>query len=586
MREIDAEEREAPSRAGAWGGPRDRTALQLIAEDVVARSGFGVCTIEVLRTDGLLETVAVAGPAAVAGRTPGRAVPLESTGSDLDVGATFGTLTFVAAEWSGAADGPVRGDGWRRGDVLVARLTDDTSALRALLHLDEPVGGRRPVGEELRALSDSLQLAFRAVVTTVEREALAQQVRMAQAARTMIRSASGRLELPELLDAATHELRDAFRAERLQIEVRPPPGEDATDYGVSPDFYLELEQALHRVWRREGVLIAEPGQVWGDPELAPQHRELLARSLREQGLGSLVLVPIGTARQLLGALLIHRRLGEQRWTDSETVAALDVGRDLAAAILQARALESEHALHAELRRTDEYRRELVSTVSHELKNPIGVLLGHVEMLGLEDDAGAELAAGRAGVSLRAMARAARRLQVLADDLLTMSRLEQPGAGVRPPLPIDLARVLAEAVDDLALEVEQHRVTLVVEAAPERATVLGDADDLFRVFVNVVGNAVKYSDPGGTVRLCLEPHVGGMRLTCTDEGLGISEADQARLFSHFFRSTNPRALARPGTGLGLAIVQRVVEQHGGRVELESELGRGTTVRVWLPAAAGD
>ena len=114
--------------------------------------------------------------------------------------------------------------------------------------------------------------------------------------------------------------------------------------------------------------------------------------------------------------------------------------------------------------------------------------------------------------------------------------------------------------------------------------LGDADELDRVCANLVSNAVKYTPEGrrrdGPPRASSADDVV---LTCHDEGIGMSPEDVARLGTEFFRSSNPHALAQPGTGLGLAIVRRIVERHAGRLEIESELGEGSTFQVHLPAA---
>ncbi len=117
--------------------------------------------------------------------------------------------------------------------------------------------------------------------------------------------------------------------------------------------------------------------------------------------------------------------------------------------------------------------------------------------------------------------------------------------------------------------------------------LGDAEELDRVCANLVSNAVKYTPADGAVSIRVEvaggQHPGQVVLTVADEGIGISEEDLARLGTEFFRSSNPAAVAQPGTGLGLAIVQRIVRRHHGRLEIESELGKGSIFRVFLPAA---
>jgi signal transduction histidine kinase len=119
---------------------------------------------------------------------------------------------------------------------------------------------------------------------------------------------------------------------------------------------------------------------------------------------------------------------------------------------------------------------------------------------------------------------------------------------------------------------------------DAGAVAGDPEELHRLVGNLVSNAVKYSRDGGRVQVGLARVEGDVVLTVADDGIGISETDRARLFTEFFRSTNPAALERPGTGLGLAIVARIVARHGGRVEVDSELGTGTTVTVTLPVEA--
>ena len=127
--------------------------------------------------------------------------------------------------------------------------------------------------------------------------------------------------------------------------------------------------------------------------------------------------------------------------------------------------------------------------------------------------------------------------------------------------------------------------LVVEVSvPEHPVLaLGEREELDKVVLNVVSNAVKYTPEGRRVRITLEAATDVVVLRVADEGLGISEADQAQLFTEFFRSNNPEAVAQPGTGLGLAIVKRIIERHRGQVEVDSTLGEGSTFTVTLPIA---
>ena len=139
------------------------------------------------------------------------------------------------------------------------------------------------------------------------------------------------------------------------------------------------------------------------------------------------------------------------------------------------------------------------------------------------------------------------------------------------------------LDLSSVAAERKGLTVVVEAPDLPVLASGDADELDRVFANLVSNAVKYTPAGRQITVNLAQDDSVVTMTCTDQGIGISDDDQVRLFQEFFRSTNPQAVAEPGTGLGLTIVKRILERHDGQIEVSSELGRGSTFTVTLPAA---
>ena len=127
--------------------------------------------------------------------------------------------------------------------------------------------------------------------------------------------------------------------------------------------------------------------------------------------------------------------------------------------------------------------------------------------------------------------------------------------------------------------ERAGITLHLVGDTRPAVVLADPREVASAITNLVDNAVKYSDPGDEIWLGIERRAdGGLTFSCKDEGIGISEADQPNLFNPLFRSTNEEALMRPGTGLGLGIVREIMQRHGGSVEVDSTLGRGTCVRL--------
>ncbi|MGA9746527.1 MAG: HAMP domain-containing sensor histidine kinase [Nocardioides sp.] len=586
---LDAVER---PRGDGWGDDEARGALRLIAEDARTRAGFTVCAVEVLRADDMLEFVAIAGSDGGEAQLMRRASPLAAMKPALSLGAAYGAWTFVAQEWmtptatqqmidyGWVPDIPDTEDPlqWRAMDMLVARVVDDRGHLRALMYLDEPLSGRRPTPDQLRALADEMQLVLRAVLTAIEREELLQQVRLAGAAREVVRASSGRLGYRDLLSQTHDHLVAGFRADDLDVHVfadaHPDRISDSPAH-LPRRLIASVEAAARRCWEMQSVVIVEPGHVWGDDDLDRLHRHELTKHLTDQDAGEVVVVPVGAGPEPLGMIVIARQLGGARWTESESWAALDIGHDVGRAILNTRAHDREQELIAELRRLDDYRIELISTVSHELKNPLGVIVGHVEMLESVPDL-PELAK----TSIQAMGRSSARLTAVVDDLLLLSRMGNTDAPL-PRLQVDLVTVLAEVIEDEAVRAQQQDVTFRTPTYDGALTVTGDPDLLFRLCSNLVNNAVKYSHPGGVVDLSLDRDGDEVVLTCSDEGLGISEEDQAKLFGEFFRSTNPEALGRPGTGLGLAIVARIVSRHGGRIEVSSVLGSGTTFQVTLP-----
>jgi two-component system phosphate regulon sensor histidine kinase PhoR len=580
------------ARTSSWGGTGARAELRRIAEDARLRAGFEVGAVEVLRPDGFLELVAFCGRPE--DRTVmGGSFSLAHAMRVFREGSRYGDFAFLGEEdMAPDLQDAIRGygyvpslpdtgdpDAWRPLDMLVGRVADDTGRLRALLHLDEPVGGRRPPPEQLVLIAADLELVLQAVLATVDREDLSRQARLDETAREVARAAAIRPDQASLLASVRPVLHAGFRAAELHVHLDGADGRDGTGGpDPLPDRLRDaLVAAARRGWRSRRVVVAEPGRVWGDDPLDHDHRAEVTDHLRARGAAELLVVPVGAGHEWMGMLVVLRDGRSDRWTEGESNAALGVGHDLGRALLSARSHERERELIAELQRLDQYRAELVATVSHELKNPLGVILGHVELM----DALPGLP-GAARTSLAAVARGAGRLSAVVDDLLLLSRMGNPDTPlVRAS--VDLAALLAEVVEDESQRAEQSGVTMT-STTYDAGAVAGDPEELHRLVGNLVSNAVKYSRDGGRVQVALARVEGDVVLTVADDGIGISETDRARLFTEFFRSTNPAALERPGTGLGLAIVARIVARHGGRVEVDSELGTGTTVTVTLPVDA--
>jgi two-component system phosphate regulon sensor histidine kinase PhoR len=236
------------------------------------------------------------------------------------------------------------------------------------------------------------------------------------------------------------------------------------------------------------------------------------------------------------------------------------------------------------------RSDFVANVSHELKTPLSAIRGFAETL--REGALDEPQTARRFVDR--ILDQCRRLQMLLDDLLTLSRLESPDVP-RESRPVDLARLLERSVETVSARARERRIDVEVEVAPALPPLVGDANGLERLVLNLLDNAIKYNRPGGlvTVRLALDEAPAPaeapastspeLTLSVADTGIGIPAAARERIFERFYRVDTGRARDEGGTGLGLAIVKHVAQSHGGRVEVDSRPGRGSTFRVHLPAA---
>ncbi len=231
----------------------------------------------------------------------------------------------------------------------------------------------------------------------------------------------------------------------------------------------------------------------------------------------------------------------------------------------------------ELRRLERLRRELVANVSHELRTPLTAIRGFAEML-----RDAELSPAERGRHLEVILRHAGRLERLTDDLLELARLE---GGERPlhPEPVDPAALARRLLRELAPLLERRGLEARVEeeaGGPIRA--LADPRALEEVLVNLLDNAVKYTEPGGRIALRALVREGQVRIEVEDTGIGIPASDLPRIFERFYRVDKGRSRELGGTGLGLAIVKHLVQAMGGEVGVSSRLGAGTRFRVDLPA----
>jgi two-component system, OmpR family, sensor histidine kinase SenX3 len=295
------------------------------------------------------------------------------------------------------------------------------------------------------------------------------------------------------------------------------------------------------------------------------------------------------ASALLGGRLLHAddlepsRLrdavhGAQRGAGRSEVTFEAFGRSIEAVVTETGPPRSVLLVARDItaaRQTEQLRRNFVANASHELKTPVASILGLTSAL---ERAADDPDATRRFVGM--LGREAERLSLLVSDLLDLSRLESDAGPMRP---VRLDRTLLEQCEKLRGGAEKAEIALHVGPLAE-SPVMGRASDLGQMVHNLLANAVRYTPPGGEVRVSLVRDGTTAAVRVADTGIGIPAADLDRVFERFYRVDVARDRETGGTGLGLAIVKHVVETHGGEISVTSVLGSGSTFTARLPLLA--
>jgi len=229
-------------------------------------------------------------------------------------------------------------------------------------------------------------------------------------------------------------------------------------------------------------------------------------------------------------------------------------------------------------RAERAARSLISDLSHELRTPIATILTHLEVLSLpniSEEIGQQ--------SLRLLKEESRRMARLVNDMLEFGRLET--SAEIESRPVDLLALVEEAIDQIVPQAEEREIALSLEADTPLPLVVGDADQLRRVFLNLLDNAVKFSRPGDRVIVPLRQGEQGIECAVCDSGPGIPPEHLPHVTRRFYRVEPEKT---EGSGLGLALVEEILRRHQSHLEIESRTEgeeTGTCVRFVLPVLAG-
>jgi two-component system, OmpR family, phosphate regulon sensor histidine kinase PhoR len=357
------------------------------------------------------------------------------------------------------------------------------------------------------------------------------------------------------IDQAVDRL--AVRVAAREAEVEGAGARVAALFDAISEGILQLDAAgrIARVNPRAKALLGLSAESVGKPVAAHvRHadlRLLLDRALRGQPVDAAE-ISIGERRVIVSARPLP--MGADGRTDGTVVAFVDL---------------------TEIRRLEGVRRDFVANVSHELKTPLTSIRGYTETM-LNDELPPELQRQ----FLEVVHKNADRLHRIVDDLLDLSRLES--GGWRPELTrVNVADLVADVWSAHEESARERRMTFVAPAA--RHFVRADPGGLRQVLSNLLENALRYTPDGGRIEVRTSHDGDRVIIEIADDGTGIPLDALPRIFERFYRVDPARSRAAGGTGLGLSIVRHLTESMTGDVSAESELGKGTTIRVRLPAA---
>ena len=238
-------------------------------------------------------------------------------------------------------------------------------------------------------------------------------------------------------------------------------------------------------------------------------------------------------------------------------------------------VETIRSQHEAIMESAQMRQEFTANVSHELKTPLTAISGYSELIENGMANAQDITRFAAGIHKNA-----KRLLTLINDTIRLSELD--ATSEVPFEALNLYDIATTSVDMLQINAEKHQVSLYLEGEP--CEIRGDKQMMEELLYNLCDNAIRYNNKGGKVwvRVTREAE-GEICLQVKDTGIGIPKEHQERIFERFYRVDKSRSKSTGGTGLGLAIVKHIVAKHGARLELNSGVGKGTTIRIFFPAA---
>jgi two-component system phosphate regulon sensor histidine kinase PhoR len=360
----------------------------------------------------------------------------------------------------------------------------------------------------------------------------------------------------EMLNDRQRELEDRFHEGEFRVQAV---------FGAMPDGLVVVDdrrrfRMMNREFRRMfGLEEAEPG-------------EPLLEMIRHASIDRLVMEAIRLRQPQRESIQMSRGPSEGREMEVSAVPLGDNSAPTEGAVVLFHDV-------TQLRQTEEIRRDFIANVSHELRTPLSIFRGYLETL-LDDP---HQPPGELLRILEIMERHSDRLYALVEDVLSLARLESPEAELDLS-EISLAEFSQEILRDWEKRLAAKQLKSHLDVPLDLPKLEADEGRLQEIIYNLLDNAVKYSHSGGVITLRAAVEGDRVRISVSDEGIGIRENDLPRIFERFYRADKARSRELGGTGLGLSIVKHIAQLHGGTAEAQSEAGKGTTISVVLPLRA--
>jgi signal transduction histidine kinase len=451
--------------------------------------------------------------------------------------------------------------------LLVAPLHSPDAALLGVLSTEGPVDFAHPTPGTCELVELYAEQARLALTALRSQDVLTERLRLSYAALGVFHDAAAAEDVTALLHSVAASLGEMMRSAGAWACAEIEPGVHAEAASYPPDVAERLGADVCTLLRPM-ILTCLRDETTLTEKSAPLLGRLAAVTGHEQAL----LAAVGDGSGTWGGLLVLRGADDEPWSDVDREAMFTLGRWLGALADQVKGRRRDQQTAEHLLRLDQYRRDLVASITHDLKTPLTAIALNTELL--ESD-GRLAEAGSHPVE--AIRRSAGRLADLVDDLLAMARTE---AGDDNLVEVDLAQMVRDACDHSETEALLRGVAFELDT-PEELWAVIDANAVARVFANLVANAVKFSLPRGRVLLHLSRSDEAWEFRCTDEGIGIPPDRLESLFDVARRTPDPRTEELPGSGIGLAICERIVTRLGGRITVESTQGQGSTFTVRIP-----